>query len=148
MAKLETPVLYSVIESFFYNCSVASSMSSEDEDFAYSSSFLEEIVESIKKDDVRGPLVAVLNELNVQRGGVRRSAYREILYLVMAALGKSLIDVGKCCSSSCVICSNPRLEVAVFLPFFRSKGCSVRLPVEFRPFVFSTLLRWCQSAPF
>ena len=66
-----------------------------DEDFAYSASFLHNILESIKTDDVRGPLVAVLNELNVQQGGVRRSAYREILYLVLVALGKSMIDVGE-----------------------------------------------------
>ena len=66
-----------------------------EEEFAYAASFLDNIVESIKTDDVRGPLVAVLNELNVQRGGVKRSAYREILNLVVAALGKSMIDVRK-----------------------------------------------------
>ncbi|XP_076803788.1 C-myc promoter-binding protein-like isoform X2 [Clavelina lepadiformis] len=59
---------------------------------SYSNSFLENIKESIMQDDVRGPLVAVLNELRAQQG-LRRSAYREILYLVIIALGKASIDV-------------------------------------------------------
>uniref|UniRef100_H2ZEE5 UDENN domain-containing protein n=1 Tax=Ciona savignyi TaxID=51511 RepID=H2ZEE5_CIOSA len=63
------------------------------EEFAtYSQSFLNDIKDSIMQDDVLGPLVAVLNELNAQRG-IRRSAYREILYLIIVALGKSSIDI-------------------------------------------------------
>nr|XP_018671970.1 C-myc promoter-binding protein isoform X3 [Ciona intestinalis] len=58
---------------------------------SYSQSFLSDIKESIMQDDVLGPLVAVLNELNVQRG-IRRSAYREILYFIIVALGKASID--------------------------------------------------------
>ena len=60
----------------------------------YSSSLMTTIKDSIVQDDVRGPLVAMLNELNAHRG-VRRSAYREILYLIIVALGKASIDVGK-----------------------------------------------------
>ena len=75
------------------------SASSGEEDFAYSHSFLDTIIENIKENDVRGPLVAVLNELNVQRGGLRRSAYREILYLIIVALKKVSIDIGKYCKT-------------------------------------------------
>jgi len=58
----------------------------------YSTSLLTTIKDSIVHDDVRGPLVAMLNELNAHRSGVRRSAYREILYLIIVALGKASID--------------------------------------------------------
>ena len=61
----------------------------------YSTSLLTTIKDSIVHDDVRGPLVAMLNELNAHRSGIRRSAYREILYLIIVALGKASIDCGE-----------------------------------------------------
>lgn len=48
--------------------------------------------------------MAVLNELQTQRGGARRSAYREILYLVLVAFGK---DTSKfyCNLNASIMCS-------------------------------------------
>lgn len=68
-----------------------------DEYQPYSKDFLNKIRHSIISDDVRGPLLAVLQEFSTHGSNSmgRRSAYREILYLVIVALGKESIDVGK-----------------------------------------------------
>ncbi|XP_039272461.2 C-myc promoter-binding protein-like [Styela clava] len=78
--------------SYLQMCTPNSSV----ENHAYSLSFLENMKQSIKADDVRGPLVALLNEFSAQNythSQVRRSAYREILFLIIVALGKNSIDI-------------------------------------------------------
>lgn len=78
--------------SYLQMCNPNSSI----ENHAYSLSFLENMKQSIINDDVRGPLVALLNEFSAQNythSQARRSAYREILFLVIVALGKESIDV-------------------------------------------------------
>ena len=82
-----------VYMEFPFRCVSVDTQSPNLEYQPYSVPFLENIRDSIMQDDVRSPLVAVLNELNAQ-SGVRRSAYREILFMVMIALGKDSID---CC---------------------------------------------------
>lgn len=62
----------------------------------YPISLIHNIKDSItQEDDVRSPLVALLTQFHVHRKELRRSAYREILFFIIVALGKGCIDLGE-----------------------------------------------------
>ncbi|TRY87122.1 hypothetical protein DNTS_008183 [Danionella cerebrum] len=73
---------------------MVSASSSEDEEHSVSVELLQTILKSIQKNEVYQPMSLILQLLGSRLGFLRqRSLYRDILFLVLVALGKSNINI-------------------------------------------------------